>query len=114
MTRKDIQRDWLYALDWVRKHGYEICEQCFRSIDFVMWDRKRDEMVFVKVKVHTKPRVAYRTVWANRLKRNLFRKHCNEWRRINRWRGRYRCDVIEVFPYIKGTPCLDHITNVKM
>ena len=73
-------------------------------------------MVFVEVKQQAKP-----SPYARRLrridrnkKRNILRA-CNAWRRINKWHGAFRFDVIEIYGVPeRGRPVIDHIPNVEL
>ena len=112
------------AVEHLRRGGYEIIERNTRpvarderlEIDIVAWDRAKDTMVFVEVKQH-----AALTPYARRLRsidrrkrRNLLRA-CNTWRRINRWRGNFRFDVVEVYGVPEGgRPVVDHIKDVAL
>ena len=112
------------AVEYLRRHGYEIVDRNARpvrkderlEIDIVAWDRKSDAMVFVEVKQHAKPSAyARRLQSVDRRKRQNLRRACNAWRRINRWRGGFRFDVIEIYGVPEGgKPVLDHIPNVRL
>ena len=111
------------AVEFLRRGGYEIVERQARpvgadarlEIDVIAYDRCRDTMVFVEVKQH-----AARSAYARRLrgvdrrKRLLLRRACNAWRRVNRWRGDYRFDVIEVYGAPGARPEVDHIPHVEL
>jgi len=112
------------ATEVLRRDGYEIIERNPRPVkedgrlelDIVAWDSKNDTMVFVEVKQH-----AAVSPYARRLrsitrekKMNLLRA-CNAWRRINKWCGAYRFDVIEVYGVPEGgRPVVDHVKNVEL
>ena len=43
------------------------------------------------------------------------RRACNAWRRINKWAGACRFDVIEIYGVPEGgKPVIDHIPNVRL
>ncbi len=108
----------------LRRKGYVIVERnvhpCVRDrrleIDIVAYDREADAMVFVEVKQHGE-----RSPFQKRLRsidkrklRNL-RRVFNAWRRVNRWNGAYRFDVVEVYGE-PGCRCpdVDHIERVRI
>ena len=112
------------AANYLRRHGFEIVERNVRpvadderlEIDIVAWDRRKDEMAFVEVKQHADLSPYARRIRGvnRRKKRNLLRA-CNAWRRINRWHGAFRFDVIEVYGVPEGgEPVVDHIPNVEL
>ena len=112
------------AAEFLRRGGYEIIERNPHPVetderlelDIVAWEPPSDTMVFVEVKQH-----AALSPYARRLrsvnrrkKRNLLRA-CNAWRRINKWHGAVRFDVIEVYGEPGGgRPIVDHIKNVEL
>ena len=112
------------AVEYLRRGGYEIIDRNTRpvarderlEIDIVAWDRAKDAMVFVEVKQH-----ADMTPYSRRLRsidrrkrRNLLRA-CNAWRRVNRWHGAFRFDVVEVYGVPGGgRPVVDHIQDVAL
>ena len=111
------------AVEFLRRDGYEIIDRKVRpvpdderlEIDIIAFDWKNDAMVFVEVKQH-----AARSPYQKRLRsitrrkcRNL-RRACNAWRRINRWRGGCRFDVIEVYGTPGRRPEIDHIAHVPL
>ena len=112
------------AVAYLRRHGYEIVERNSRpvekderlEIDLVAWDRKNDAMVFVEVKQHAKPSpYARRLRSVDKRKRENLRRACNAWRRVNRWHGAFRFDVIEVYGVPEGgQPVIDHIEKVDL
>ena len=112
------------AVDHLRRHGYEIVDRNSRpvekdgrlEIDIVAWDRRKDTMVFVEVKQHAKPSpYARRLRSVDRRKRLNLRRACNAWRRINRWHGAFRFDVIEIYGVPEGgKPVIDHISDVEL
>lgn len=112
------------AVEHLRRSGFEIVDRNSRpcakdgrlEIDIVAWDRAADTMVFVEVKQH-----AHMSPFARRLqsitrrKRQNLRRACGAWRRINRWLGAYRFDVVEVYGTPGGgRPVVDHIRNVAL
>ena len=112
------------AVEHLRRHGYEIVERNSRpvakderlEIDIIAWDRKKDAMVFVEVKQHAKlSPYARRLRSVDRRKRMNLRRACNAWRRINRWHGDFRFDVIEIYGVPEGgAPVVDHISDVAL
>ena len=112
------------AVEHLRRHGYEIVERNSRpvakderlEIDIIAWDRKKDAMVFVEVKQHAKlSPYARRLRSVDRRKRMNQRRACNAWRRINRWHGDFRFDVIEIYGVPEGgAPVVDHISDVAL
>ena len=112
------------AVDHLRRHGYEIVDRNSRpvekdgrlEIDIVAWDHRKDTMVFVEVKQHAKPSpYARRLRSVDRRKRLNLRRACNAWRRINRWHGAFRFDVIEIYGIPEGgEPVIDHISDVEL
>ena len=108
----------------LRRNGFEILERNARpvgrderlEIDIVAWDRKRDEMVFVEVKQHaTVSPYARRLRSVDRRKKRNLRRACNAWRRVNKWSGAFRFDVVEVYGVPEGgAPVIDHIANVTL
>ena len=111
------------AVDYLRRHGYEIVERNSRpvmederlEIDIIAWDRRKDEMVFVEVKQHAKPSpYARRLQSVNRRKRQNLRRACNAWRRVNKWHGNFRFDVIEIYGTPGDRPEIDHVPHVEL
>ena len=112
------------AVGHLRRYGYEIVERNSRpvekdgrlEIDIVAWDRKKDAMVFVEVKQHAKPSpYARRLRSVDRRKRMNLRRACNAWRRVNKWHGAFRFDVIEIYGVPEGgAPVIDHISDVEL
>ena len=112
------------ATEYLRRGGFEIVDRNPRpvkdderlEIDIIAWDRRSDTMVFFEVKQH-----AHLSPYARRLrsvnrdkKRNL-RRACNAWRRIHKWLGAVRFDVIEVYGSPGGgKPVIDHIPDVEL
>ena len=112
------------AVAYLRRRGYEIVERNSRpvekderlEIDLVAWDRRNDAMVFVEVKQHAKPSPYSRRLRSvDKRKRETLRRACNAWRRVNRWHGAVRFDVIEVYGVPEGgRPVIDHIKKVDL
>jgi len=112
------------ATEYLRRGGYEIIERNPRpvvrdtrlEIDLVVWERQTDTMVFVEVKQHVRPSpYARRLQSVNRRKKENLRRACNAWLRINRWKGAYRFDVIEIYGVPEGgRPVIDHIVGVEL
>ena len=112
------------AVEHLRRNGYEIVERNSRpvekdgrlEIDLVAWDRRNDAMVFVEVKQHSRPSSYSRRLRSvDKRKRENLRRACNAWRRVNRWRGAFRFDVIEVYGVPDGgAPVIDHIEKVDL
>ena len=112
------------AVEYLRRGGFEIVDRNPHPVasderlelDIVAWERKSDTMVFVEVKQHASPSPYARRLRSvnRRKKRNLLRA-CTAWRRINKWRGAYRFDVIEIYGVPEGgRPVIDHIANVEL
>ena len=112
------------AADFLRRRGYLIVDSNSRpvarnqhlEIDLVAWEESSDTMVFVEVKQH-----AALTPYARRLrsvdrrKRVNLRRACNAWRRINKWHGDFRFDVIEIYGTPEGgRPVIDHVAHVNL
>ena len=112
------------AAEHLRRAGLEIVARNTRpverderlEIDIVAWDPARDEMVFVEVKQHADfTPYARRLRSVTRRKKQNLRRACNAWRRVNKWRGACRFDVIEVYGVPEGgAPVVDHIANVAL
>ena len=109
------------AVEYLRRNGYEIIDRNSRpvakdlrlEIDIVAWDREADEMVFVEVKQHAAHSPYERRLRSvDRGKRLNLRRACNWWRRMNRWFGAYRFDVIEIYGTPGTVPEIDHIPDV--
>ena len=112
------------AVEFLRRRGFEIIDRNSRpvakdarlEIDVVAWDRASDTMVFVEVKQHARVSpYARRLRSVDRRKRQNLRRACGSWRRVNRWLGAYRFDVVEVYGTPGGgRPVVDHIRNVEL
>lgn len=112
------------AIDHLRRGGFEIIDRNARpvekdrrlEIDIVAWDRENDVMVFVEVKQHAALSPYSRRLRSvDRKKRINLRRACNAWRRVNRWQGRFRFDVIEVYGVPEGgQPIVDHVSGVAL
>lgn len=117
---------------YLRRVGYEIIDQDkYEIIDrgkqhknarpyLILWDRRKDEIVYVDLRIwESPPEYRPRRWWKNWMHRRKVKSAFNEWLRINKWRGKHRYDVIEVYPPIPpirgdGRPVIDHIVDVKM
>ena len=112
------------AAEYLRRGGFEIIERnrCPDAkdgrleIDIIAWDGKSDTMVFVEVKQHAAVSpYARRLRSVDRRKRRNLRRACNAWRRVNKWSGAFRFDVVEVYGVPEGgAPVIDHIANVAL
>ena len=112
------------ATEFLRRGGYMIVDRNTRplerdsrlEIDIVAYDSRLDTMVFVEVKQHaTLSPYQRRTRSVNRRKMDNLRRVCNAWRRVNKWRGAFRFDVIEIYGIPEGgRPVIDHIPNVEL
>ena len=112
------------AAEFLRRAGFEIIERNTNpvandrrlEIDIIAWERKTDTMVFVEVKQHaTMSPYARRLQSVDRRKRENLRRACNAWRRVNKWHGAYRFDVIEIYGTPEGgRPVIDHIDHVRL
>lgn len=112
------------AIRYLQFKGYEIVDRNSRpekkdrrlEIDIVAFDNKTDTLVFVEVKQHADfSPYARRLRSVNRRKKENLRRACNAWRRINRWHGSYRFDVIEIYGNLEeGSPIIDHIDHVEL
>jgi len=111
------------AAEFLRRNGYEIVARNERpveaderlEIDIVAFDRRSDAMVFVEVKQHAKRSFCQRRLRSiDRRKRQNMRRACNAWRRVNRWHGNYRFDVIEVYGEPGSRAVVDHVTHVPL
>jgi len=112
------------AVGFLRRSGYEIIERNTRpveadgrlEIDIIAWERKTDTMVFFEVKQHASfSPYARRMRSVNRRKRENLRRACNAWRRIRRWNGAYRFDIIEIYGTPEGgQPVIDHIDHIGL
>ena len=112
------------AVRHLRRAGFVIVDRNARpverdgrlEIDIVAWDRKADVMAFVEVKQHAEiSPYARRLQSVDRRKKLNLRRACRAWRRINRWDGAYRFDVIEIYGTPEGgEPVIDHIRDVEL
>ena len=68
------------------------------------------------MKQHAKPSPYSRRLRSvDKRKRENLRRACNAWRRVNRWHGAFRFDVIEVYGVPEGgRPVIDHIEKVDL
>lgn len=112
------------AVDFLRRNGFRIIERNTHpvqddrrlEIDIVAWESKSDTIVFVEVKQHSDfSPYARRLRSINREKRLNLRRACNAWRRVNKWSGAFRFDVIEIYGTPEGgVPIIDHIDRVEL
>lgn len=111
------------AVEYLRRNGYEIIDRNSKpverdgrlEIDVVAYDARNDTMVFVEVKQHATCSPCQRRLRSvdKRKKQNL-RLACNSWRRVNKWRGSFRFDVIEIYGAPGSRPEIDHIPHVEL
>ena len=112
------------AADFLRRRGYLIVDRNAcpvkkdgrLEIDLVAWEESTDTMVFVEVKQHAAPTDADRRLRSvDKRKRVNLRRACNAWRRVNKWRGGFRFDVIEIYGTPEGgRPVIDHVEKVDL
>ena len=112
------------AADFLRRRGYLIVDRNAcpvkkdgrLEIDLVAWEESTDTMVFVEVKQHAAPTDADRRLRSvDKRKRVNLRRACNAWRRVNKWRGSFRFDVIEIYGTPEGgRPVIDHVEKVDL
>ena len=112
------------AADFLRRRGYLIVDSNSRpvekdrrlEIDLVAWEESTDTMVFVEVKQHGDLKDRLRRLRSvDRGKRANLRRACNAWRRVNKWRGDFRFDVIEIYGTPEGgRPVIDHVERVNL
>lgn len=112
------------AVEYLRRNGFEILDRNSRpverdrrlEIDIVTWDRRDDAIVFVEVKQHAAVSPYSRRLRSvDRRKRQNLRRACLAWKRVNKWRGGYRFDVVEVYGVPGGgSPVVDHVRNVNL
>ncbi len=112
------------VVEYLRRRGFEIIDRNSTpvvrdrrlEIDIVAWDRSSDTMVFVEVKQHaTMSPYARRMRSVDRRKKNNLRRACNAWRRVNKWHGSFRFDIVEVYGVPGGgRPVLDHLEDVRL
>ena len=108
----------------LRRKGYVIVERnvrpCARDrrleIDIVAYDREADAMVFVEVKQHCERSPLQRRLRSiDKKKLRNLRRVFNAWRRVNRWNGAYRFDVVEVYGEPGSVrPEVDHVERVRI
>lgn len=112
------------AANHLRRYGFEIIDRNScpvagdrrLEIDIVAWDPKSEAMVFVEVKQHASVSpYARRMARVDARKKKNLRRACNAWRRVNKWSGGFRFDVIEVYGTPEGgRPVVDHIEKVNL
>lgn len=112
------------AVEYLRLNGYVIIERNARpsprdrrlEVDVVAYEVASETLVFVEVKTHARHQPGERRLRSvNRRKLQNVRRAFNAWRRLNRWSGGYRFDVIEVFGTPgAGRPEIDHVMQVGL
>lgn len=111
------------AVRFLRCAGYEIVERDAHpvardrrlDIDIVAYDAFSETLVFVEVKQHSARSPYQRRLRSvDREKRLRLRRACQAWKRVNRWQGGYRFDVIQVYGVPGCRPEVDHIPNVEL
>lgn len=112
------------ASEYLLRNKYEIIAQNVRpvkddkrlEIDIIAWDDALETLVFIEVKQHstlTEYSRRLRSITKDK-KRNL-RIACNAWRRMVKWHGAIRFDVLEIYGEPNGdTPIIDHIRDVEL
>lgn len=99
-----------HAVSFIRKNGMEIIDRDICGhIDIVTWDCKTDEIVFIEVIERKTTPKARRRNWKITYHQ---RKAIRDWLRVNKWRGKHRFDVIEIYGTDK--PVIDRIQNVNL
>lgn len=112
------------AANFLRRVGFEILDRNSRpawgdrrlEIDIVAVEKKTNTLVFFEVKQHADfSPYARRLRSIDRRKRDNLRRACNSWRILNKWKGAYRFDVIEIYGTPEGgSPVIDHIDHVEL
>lgn len=112
------------ATEFLRRGGFKIIDRNARpvskdrrlEIDIVAWDPEAESLVFIEVKQHAKiSSYARRLRSVDQRKRMNLRRAFNAWRRVNKWMGSYRFDVIEIYGTPDGgRPIVDHIKRVGL
>ena len=105
----------------LRRNGYEIVDRDGQYNDvrpyLVAWHRESDTMVYVDLRVwKSPPQYRPKRWYKNWMHRRKVKLVFNKWMRTNKWRGKCRYDVVEVFPTLGCAfpPVIDHIVDVKM
>lgn len=101
------------AAEHLTRQGYEVIDAVQIKNTVVAWDRNTDEIVFAKVRRHAKLLFRNRLRREAKAKRLEFRRACNVWRRVNKWHGSWRIDVINLYGDGDNRPFVDHIMSVK-
>lgn len=121
-----VHGDWgeRVAVEFLRREGLIMVERNVRpvasdkrlEIDIVAYDQRSDTIVFVEVKQHATLSPFQRRLRSiDRNKKLNLRRACNNWRRVNKWGGAYRFDVVEVYGIPGGgKPVVDHISDVEL
>ena len=112
------------AVEYLRLHGYEILERNARpsprdrrlEVDVVAYEIASETLVFVEVKTHAAHAAGERRLRSvDRRKMRNVKRAFNAWRRLNRWAGGYRFDVVEVYGTPGGPrPEIDHVIQVDL
>ena len=112
------------AAEYLRRGGFLIIDRNSRpvkkdrrlEIDLVVWDPTSDTMVFVEVKQHADMSEYYSRLRSiDKRKRRNLQYAFHEWRRVNKWDGAFRFDVIEIYGTPDGgRPVIDHIDHVRL
>ncbi len=87
------------------------------EIDLIALETSSKTIVFVEVKQsQTATPYPVRLRRVDRHKRDLLRRACRQWLRLNEWDGGYRFDVIEIYgsPNSHEAPLIDHIERVRL
>lgn len=102
-------------------NGYMIVDQDRQYRDvrpyLVVWHSKSDTMVYIDLRVFEPPlRYVSQRWYMNWMHRRKVKNEFNKWRRICKWRGRFRFDIAEMFPTpgCLFPPGINHIVDVKM
>ena len=112
------------AANYLKRIGLEIIERNTRpvardkrlEIDIVAWDPGAESIVFVEVKQHAKiSPYAKRLSKIDKRKKQNLKRACNAWRRMKKWQGNFRFDVVEIYGTPEGgRPEIDHIEKVNL
>lgn len=112
------------AVDYLHRNGFDILERNIRpvvkdkrlEIDIVALEKATGTVVFVEVKQHSHlSRYSRRLRSVDHRKRVNLRRACNAWRRMRKWSGAFRFDVIEIYGTPEGgAPVIDHITRENL
>lgn len=97
----------------LNRRGYHIIDRMLIKNTIIAWDSKTDEIVFAKVRRHSKLSYHNRLRCEPKDKRLEFQKSCTVWRRANKWHGAWRIDIIDVYGDCDSRPLIDHIISAK-